>query len=214
MRGIPLLLMAIALAVAAPAASQDAGPTPREVILAALHLPEVTQEARTLGVPEADIRTIFDTARERRLPVGVLSEVFVTGNEAVREHGPIDNFGAFVQSRLDQGLRGRDLAAAIRAEHQARGIGRGKSLRAPQGAGGGKDGRGGGRPEGAGVQRGGAGKGAPGETPASAEKGGQDHRPDAAGKSAPGEKPDQAKQGGKPDAAGRGAGNAGGKGGK
>ena len=36
----------------------------------------------------------------------------------------MDNFGAFVQSRLDAGLRSRALAQAIRQEHSRRGIGK------------------------------------------------------------------------------------------
>ena len=46
-------------------------------------------------------------------------------SRAIDEHGPTDNFGAFVQSKLDQGLRGRELSDAIRAEHAAHGKGKG-----------------------------------------------------------------------------------------
>lgn len=130
MRPIRWFMAALAVtAIAAPALAQESAVSLRDRILQAARLPEATQEARVLGVPERDLRTIFGTAREQRLPAGVLTEVIVTQNEAVREHGPVENFGAFVQSRLAQGLRGRELAAAIRAEHASRGIGKGKRLR-------------------------------------------------------------------------------------
>lgn len=118
------VLAAVALAIAAPVAAQDS-PNTIEGLLKAIRLPQETQEARILGVPERDIRTILTTGREQRVPAGVLTEVLVVENESIREHGPVDNFGAFVQAQLQQGKRGRDLAAAIRAEHAARGKGKG-----------------------------------------------------------------------------------------
>lgn len=118
-----------ALVILASGASASAQGTDRsllESVLEAILLPAATQDARTLGVPEADVRSIFTTARERRLPPRTIREIFVESNNAIREHGPIDNFGAFVQQKLDQGLRGRDLGEAIRAEHAKRGVGKGK----------------------------------------------------------------------------------------
>lgn len=166
-----ILVLATALA-AAPSVAQESSGVNLASVLQALGLPRATQEARILGVPESDIRTILDTARERRLPAGVLTEVFEGGNEAIREHGPIDNFGAFVQARLDAGLRGRELAAAIRAEHAVRGKGKGheKGPGGPEMAG--KKGAAagpGGRPEGVGKSGAPGGKPAPGK-PASADK--------------------------------------------
>ncbi len=196
MRGIPLFLALAALAIASPVAAQESSTTFRERILGAIRLPEATQEARVLGVPETDIRKVFAAARERRLPAGALTQVIVTENEAVRQNGPIENFGAFVQSKLDQGLRGRDLAAAIRAEHAARGIGRGKRLRAPSSGGHGAAAVG--RPADAG--KAGAAHGKSGDAGNTQPKG----KSAAPGKGGPG---------GQPDAAGKGAGNTGAKGG-
>jgi len=210
MKGIPLLLALAVLAAAAPAAAQESTASPRDVLLAALRLPQVTQEARVLGVPEKDLQTIFDTARERRIPAGVLTDVMVSENEACREHGPVENFGAFVQSKLSQGLRGRDLAAAIRAEHAARGIGRGKSLRA-KGAGAAK---GAGHSDEAHGRSDAPDKAAPG-------KGAPGGKPDAAGAPSMGGPADKSDPGmpskggpGKSDAPGKGAGKSGGKGGR
>ncbi len=121
---IGILILATALAVA-PAAAQDVHTTERASLLQILQLPRVTQDARQLGVADRDIRDMFDMARTNRLSTGDLTRLFEVENESIRQHGPVDNFGAFVQARLSQGLRGNDLAAAIRAEHAARGMGKG-----------------------------------------------------------------------------------------
>ena len=120
----------VGLLAAVPAAAQDSGNRLLQEVLQAVRLPTVTREARVLGVPERDLQAIFTTARERRVPAGSLAELFAEENDAIRKHGPIDKFGAFVQEKLDAGLRGRDLAAAIHAEHAARGIGKGRPAEA------------------------------------------------------------------------------------
>jgi hypothetical protein len=106
-----------------PAHAQDAA-TDKATLLRALRLPTATHEARVLGMPDRDIRTILGMSRENRIPVGVLTETFEEQNKAVREYGPVDNFGAFVQAQLSAGLRGKDLAAAIKTEHMAHGKGK------------------------------------------------------------------------------------------
>ena len=181
-----LLVLATVLAVAPAAAQVDQAV---ESVLQALRLPRATQEARVLGVPESDIRGVLDTAREKRVPAGVLSELFEGENEAIRQHGPIDNFGAFVQARLQDGLRGRELAAAIRAEHAARGKGKGhvKGLGDDRGAMKGQDG-----------DREWAGKGGPETGPGrkaevAGKSGGRGGKPGVAGRSG--------ERGGKPDTA-------------
>jgi len=121
------ILVLMTALVAAPSAAQESSSMLASV-LQALRLPRTTQEARTLGVPESDIRAILDRAREKRVSAGAVNELFETENKAIREHGPVDNFGAFVQRRLDEGLRGRDLAEAIRAEHAAHGKGKGADM--------------------------------------------------------------------------------------
>lgn len=119
---IGILVLATALA-AAPVAAED---SPSIVsLMQSLRLPHATREARFLGVGDRDIRDMFDVARDNRFTSGDLVYVLETRNAAIREHGPVDNFGAFVQAKHRQGLRGRDLAAAIRAEHAAHGKGRG-----------------------------------------------------------------------------------------
>jgi hypothetical protein len=116
----------VALLAAVPVAAQESSSGFLQELLQAARLPTVTREARVLGVPERDLQTIFAAAREHRIPAGNLAELLSEENKAIRQHGPVDNFGAFVQEKLDAGLRGRELAAAIHAEHAARGIGKGR----------------------------------------------------------------------------------------
>ena len=120
----------VALLAAVPVAAQESSSGFLQELLQAARLPTVTREARVLGVPERDLQTIFAAAREHRIPAGNLAEVLSEENKAIRQHGPVDNFGAFVQEKLDAGLRGRELAAAIHAEHAARGIGKGRPAEA------------------------------------------------------------------------------------
>ncbi len=117
--GMLLLLSAI------PAAAQDSGPTPLATIIQAMQLPTQAKQSRALGVPESDLSAILTHARQNQVPAATISDLLWQENDAIRKHGRIDNFGSFVQSKLDQGLRGKELAAAIHAEHAARGMGKG-----------------------------------------------------------------------------------------
>ena len=125
-----LMVVLVALLAAVPVAAQESGSSLLQEIAQAIRLPTVTREARVLGVPERDLQTIFATARAHRIPAGSLAELLSVENDAIRKHGPVDNFGAFVQEKLNSGLRGRELAAAIRSEHAARGIGKGRPAEA------------------------------------------------------------------------------------
>ena len=134
----PILLCALALSAALPftSSAQEPAADDRGVvldatvrgILEAIRLPGVTQEARRAGIPDEDIAKVIDIARERDLPPEERREIFEGATEIARETGPVDNFGAFVQARLAEGLRGRALAEAIRAEHQLRGKGKGQGM--------------------------------------------------------------------------------------
>lgn len=129
----------------------------RQDILRAIDLPRAAAELREAGVPIDEVQRAIETARRQHIPAAETEEVLSETSRAVEEHGPIDNFGAFVQAQLDGGLRGRDLAAAIRAEHQRMGIGKGKRLGPPGEGGRGRgQGQGQGRPE-AGGRRDGSG---------------------------------------------------------
>ena len=92
-------------------------------VLAAAELPVSADEARREGAPDGVIRQVLAAMQSANVPADEAREVLDEQRAAMRQHGPVDNFGAFVQAKLDAGLRGRDLAAAIRAEHELRGKG-------------------------------------------------------------------------------------------
>jgi hypothetical protein len=111
-------VLVAALAAACWAGSPTAGQETQNDslgILQAIALPTIAGMLRDRGVPVEELETAIFGARGKGVP-------------AVEANGPIENFGAFVQARLDAGLRGRELAQAIRAEHARRGIGKGSRL--------------------------------------------------------------------------------------
>jgi hypothetical protein len=96
-------------------------------ILEAIRLPGVSETLRQSGIPAEEVEAAVTGAKEKGVPAGAISEVLRQTARTVEENGPIDNFGAFVQEQLAAGLRGRELAAAIHAEHARRGIGKGRN---------------------------------------------------------------------------------------
>ncbi len=118
---IPALLIALSLGVSAPARAQL--PDWVNQILSAALLPVATTQARLDGVNNNDIRTAIDAMNRAGVPAGEARAFFDDERAARRDHGPVDNFGAFVQSQLEAGKRGPELAAAIRAEHARQGKG-------------------------------------------------------------------------------------------
>ena len=96
-------------------------------LIAAAQLPVIALEARNEGKPNNDIGSILEAVRRAGLPAREAAIILDTTRVLHREHGHADNFGAFVQSQLAAGKRGRDLAAAIRAEHARTGKGRGNA---------------------------------------------------------------------------------------
>lgn len=190
MRTITLLGLAGLLA-ATPALATKPTPTENPTtelgrrLMEAVKLPEIAERTREAGVPAEDVKEAIDAMAKKETRGDEATAAMTAAAEATKVHGPVDNFGAFVQEKLDAGLRGKELAQAIREEHAARGTGR------PDHAGG--------KPEGAG-QPDHAGK-------ADHSAGKDDHaggKPDHVGG-----KPEQA--GGKPDQAGGAPDHAGGK---
>jgi hypothetical protein len=98
----------------------------REEVLALLDLPSSAQALRKKGVDKQEVKLALRSARKKRIKAKETKEILDASSEAVEKNGRIDNFGSFVKSKLESGLRGRDLAAAIHAEHRARGKGKGK----------------------------------------------------------------------------------------
>jgi hypothetical protein len=129
---ITILALGAAL-VAAPLSAQapdSAAIKLRQRIDAWVNLPQKTDEARRAGVPDGSLQSILDILRKGDVTPQEATSILDVETEAVREHGPTDNFGAFVQAQLAAGKRGQELAAAIRAEHQARGKGKPEAKRA------------------------------------------------------------------------------------
>ena len=166
-RSIPLLLLSISAAAGAPASAQV--PTWVNEILTAAQLPVVTVEARKEGAANDEITAVLDAMKSANVPAHEATAVIDTARAVRRQHGPVDNFGAFVQAQLASGKRGRALAAAIRAEHARAGKGKGaKAAKTQDTTKAGRDtargrGRGdttGGRPEAA-EQKGNRGRGNP-----------------------------------------------------
>jgi len=93
-------------------------------VLAAAQLPVMAAEAREEGVSNTSLGNILEVIRRRGLPAEDARWVLEEEVRVVREGGPKENFGAFVQTQLDAGLRGRALAEAIHEEHRRRGMGR------------------------------------------------------------------------------------------
>ena len=118
-----LLFVALLIGWSAPAHAQLSDRATQ--ILAAAQLPVVTAQARREGVDSDAIRVILDAMRGAGVPAYEASALLDTMRVVRRDIGPADNFGAFVQSQLAAGLRGRALAAAIRAEHVRQGKGSG-----------------------------------------------------------------------------------------
>jgi len=123
-RQLPALLAALSIGSATPLYAQ----VPEWVtqILASAQLPVVTAEARREGVASDEIRAVLDAMGRAGVPAHEATAVIDTARVVRREHGATENFGAFVQSQLAAGKRGRELSAAIRAEHERLGRGRGR----------------------------------------------------------------------------------------
>ena len=122
-----------ALLAAAPAAAEEpeegadvaAEAVEGEDWAAALNLPLQAEKLRRRGVPDADVSAAVEAAKAKGLDPGATGELLEASGSAVAEHGAVEGFGDFVTSKIDEGLRGPELAEAIRAEHQARGLGKG-----------------------------------------------------------------------------------------
>lgn len=128
-----VLIIAAAILLAAPlgALAQEETETGKDATLGewiqkAADLITTSNEAREAGIPAEDVAEVLEISREQGFSPEETQEVLVVSTEAVEESGPVDNFGAFVQTKLAEGLRGQELAAAIHEEHRQRGKGHGK----------------------------------------------------------------------------------------
>ncbi len=145
-----------------------------EPLVGAAALLAKAQALRDRGVPANEVAEAVRAAKGKGLSASEASDMLDSAEDAAEENGRIDKFGSFVQEKLDEGLRGRELAEAIKAEHEARGIGGGNGK-------GGKHGKGkspdGGEEGGSDAAPGEEGKGEKGKGPPE-DKGPEDKGPD------------------------------------
>ena len=85
----------------------------------AIELPAKAQALRDQGVPASEVAQAVRASRDHGLSAGETSDLL---DEAKGEK--LDNLGSFVKEKLDQGLRGRELADAIHEEQARRRGGR------------------------------------------------------------------------------------------
>lgn len=123
----PLLIFISVAALAQPGSAQQTQPSSESTIITnLLNLPLAVEAARRAGIPGGTISDVLDSLRRRRVPAEDAEQILRGEVEAVERGAPKENFGAFVNAQLARGLRGRELAAAIHAEHARRGIGQGR----------------------------------------------------------------------------------------
>lgn len=168
--------LGLALLLALPATASESTD-----LAQAIQLPARADGLRDAGVAKGDVEKALHAARDKGLPADEAEMIFDEAEKQAKEKGPVDNFGAFVQERLDEGLRGKELAQAIREEHARQGKGKG--------------------PDG---EKGGKGK-APGHGDDDGEKGGKGKAPDHGDeKGGKGKSPDAGDDKGKGGKSGKG----------
>ena len=123
-----LFVAPLSVQAAEPASKVEAEVDLSADILVAIQLPTIAHKMRVAGVPEAEVEVALVSMRESEVHAGAAATALVTAHEAVEKKGPVENFGTFVKAELAAGKRGKKLAAAIKAEHNKRGIGKGKKL--------------------------------------------------------------------------------------
>ena len=116
MRGLMMLALLVA-----PSWAEDS-----KELTEAIELPARAEKLRKAGHDPAQVREALQAARDAKLPADEAEDLLENEEKASKEHGPVDNFGAFVRERLKEGKRGKELAQAIREEHERQGKGKGK----------------------------------------------------------------------------------------
>ena len=116
---VALFVVAPAL-VAQPSAPGPSQPQTAARTMAPRSLDTLIARARRSGIPDSTVRGVVTEMRRSGATNDEALEAAEMEVVAVERGGRRDNFGQFVRSRTASGLRGRELAAAIRAEKERR----------------------------------------------------------------------------------------------
>ena len=96
----PLLALSLLIPMPSPAQDSEAEvrteATSDSPILRAMLLPLLAQEARAAGMPEEDLLLLLTESQRHQIPAERAGELLEESTKALRENGPVDNFGAFV----------------------------------------------------------------------------------------------------------------------
>jgi hypothetical protein len=120
-----LALAPLAALIASGAAAQQ--PAPRTTTTPPTTLAGIIEQSRRVGLPDTQVQGLYSRLLGRGVPEAEAQQVVAGEVETVRRGAAKQNFGAYVNQQIGRGLRGRDLSAAIKAEHQRRGVGGGNS---------------------------------------------------------------------------------------
>lgn len=122
---IAALSAALLVAVLAPfeAAAGEAASERAAALLEAMELPANAHALRQTGTSPAEVRAALEVLRKARAADDQerasrrSARLLRLEVEMAREHGHMEGFGAFVRAQVEAGVRGQELAAAIR-EHR------------------------------------------------------------------------------------------------
>lgn len=89
----------------------------------AFELPQQADTLRQLGVPANQANAALRAMQAAGLSAEDATAALKAANQAARIHGPVPDFDALMQSSLDKGFKGEDLAQAIALAHAERGQG-------------------------------------------------------------------------------------------
>ncbi|MFU8806083.1 MAG: hypothetical protein ACNA8W_19885, partial [Bradymonadaceae bacterium] len=117
------------MGVVAPALADGEPPVPGEkaaAMLEAMELPRAAHELREAGVARAEVVEALVSLRadkkddDEDRPAQRSARVLRAEAETAREHGPTENFGAFVREQVKDGVRGQELTQMIRERREGR----------------------------------------------------------------------------------------------
>ena len=132
MRRLPMTCVLLALAGGRPLGAQlpprppaDTAKKPpkraaADSLTGAGSLSGLLQQSKAVGLPDTQVQGLYEQLRRRGVPDADAQRVVSGEIESVRAGAPPRTFGASVNQQIARGLRGRELAAAIKADQERR----------------------------------------------------------------------------------------------